>query len=84
MIRHPRRATDSAQERARGLLKVLGYRLRHASQSPFDGYVYSTMFSNNQLGYASGLAWTMLLLMLLTTLALFRSARYWVFYPEEN
>lgn len=37
VIRHPRRATDGAQERARGLLKVLGYRLRHPSRSPFDG-----------------------------------------------
>lgn len=37
VIRHPRRATDGAQERARSLLKVLGYRLRHPSRSPFDG-----------------------------------------------
>ncbi|MBY0400705.1 WS/DGAT domain-containing protein [Myxococcota bacterium] len=37
VIRHPRRASDGVQERARGLLKVLGYRLRHPSRSPFDG-----------------------------------------------
>ncbi|MFO0687690.1 MAG: wax ester/triacylglycerol synthase family O-acyltransferase [Myxococcota bacterium] len=37
VIRHPRRATDGAQERMRGLLKAMGYRLRHPSRSPFDG-----------------------------------------------
>lgn len=37
VIRHPKRASEGAQERAKRLLRMLGYRLRHASRSPFDG-----------------------------------------------
>jgi diacylglycerol O-acyltransferase len=37
LVRQPRRAAETAKEQARGLLRVLGYRLRHASRSPFDG-----------------------------------------------
>ncbi len=37
VLRHPGRAVDTVQHQARGLLRLLGYRLRHASQSPFDG-----------------------------------------------
>lgn len=37
IVRHPRRATEGVRERLRGVLQAMGYRLRHASRSPFDG-----------------------------------------------
>ena len=37
LARQPRLAVQTAKDQARGLLRVLGYRLRHASRSPFDG-----------------------------------------------
>ncbi len=37
LVRQPRRAVTTAKDQARGLLQMLGYRLRHASRSPFDG-----------------------------------------------
>lgn len=37
VVRHPRQAADRAGQRARSLLRALGYRLRHPSRSPFDG-----------------------------------------------
>jgi len=37
VLRHPRRATEGVQKQIRGVLRALGYRLRHASRSPFDG-----------------------------------------------
>lgn len=39
VIRHPQRAVNRAGERARGVLRALGYRLRHPSRSPFDGEI---------------------------------------------
>lgn len=37
VFRHPKRAIDGLQQRGREVLRVMGYRLRHASTSPFDG-----------------------------------------------
>jgi len=37
VLRHPRRASEGVQHQIRGVLRMLGYRLRHASRSPFDG-----------------------------------------------
>lgn len=37
LLRQPRLAAATAKDQARALLRVLGYRLRHASRSPFDG-----------------------------------------------
>lgn len=53
-------------------------------QSAFDDYIYNVMFRQNQLGYASSLAWVMFVIMLLVTIILFRTARHWVYYPEDN
>lgn len=53
-------------------------------QSPFDYYIYTVMFQELQMGYAASLAWLMFLVMLLTTIGLFVTARYWVFYPGED
>lgn len=49
-----------------------------------DGYVYWMMFSELDLGYASALAWVMFIVTMVITIALFRSARRWVYYPEES
>ena len=53
-------------------------------QSPFDFYIGEVMFTNHQLGYAASLAWMMFLIMLATTIALFATARYWVYYPDGD
>jgi multiple sugar transport system permease protein len=54
------------------------------SLSPMESYINYQMFSLTNLGYASALAWVMFIVVLLITLAIFRSARYWVHFPEEQ
>jgi multiple sugar transport system permease protein len=49
-----------------------------------DGYIYATMFSQLDMGYASALAWVMFIVTMTITIILFRSARRWVYYPEES
>jgi multiple sugar transport system permease protein len=36
------------------------------------------------MGYASALAWVLLLIILLLTLILFRTARWWVYYDNRG
>lgn len=43
-------------------------------------YLYRTAFSDNELGYASALAWVLFVIIMLMTYLLFRSARHWVYY----
>lgn len=52
-------------------------------QSGFDSYIYQVMFQQRELGYAASLSWLIFIVMLLTTIGLFASARRWVYYPEE-
>ena len=54
------------------------------SLSPMESYITYQMFSFMNLGYASALAWIMFILVMVITVLLFRSARYWVHFPEEN
>jgi multiple sugar transport system permease protein len=54
------------------------------SISPMENYITYQMFSFTNLGYASALAWVMFILVMLVTILLFRSARYWVHFPEES
>jgi len=54
------------------------------SLSPMESYITQVMFSSLNLGYASALAWVMFILVMAVTLLLFRSARYWVHFPQEN
>jgi multiple sugar transport system permease protein len=42
------------------------------------------MFSQTDLGYASALAWVTFAVMMVITVALFRSSRRWVYFPEED
>jgi multiple sugar transport system permease protein len=54
------------------------------SLSPMESYISSQMFTAMNLGYASALAWIMFILVMVITIMLFRSARYWVHFPEET
>ncbi len=54
------------------------------SLSPMEGYINDTMFSRADLGYASALAWITFGMMMTITILLFRSARRWVYFPEED
>ncbi|MBN2084697.1 MAG: sugar ABC transporter permease [Anaerolineales bacterium] len=54
------------------------------SLSPMESYINAQMFSYSKLGYASALAWIMFIVVMVITLAVFRSAKYWVHFPEEE
>jgi multiple sugar transport system permease protein len=54
------------------------------SLSPMENYINYQMFSLSNLGYASALAWLMLAVVITIVLAVFYSARYWVYFPEEG
>ncbi len=47
-------------------------------------YLYQRGFADFQMGYASALAWALLVALALVTALLFWSARYWVFYGEDS
>lgn len=52
--------------------------------SPYDGYLSFQMFNRLDLGYAATLAWVFFVLVIVVTVALFRSSRHWVFYADEE
>jgi ABC-type sugar transport system permease subunit len=54
------------------------------SLSPMESYINETMFRQTELGYASALAWVTFAVMMTLTLLLFRSAKRWVYFPEEE
>lgn len=54
------------------------------SLSPMESYINTTMFNQADLGYASALAWVTFAVMMTLTVLLFRSARRWVYFPEED
>lgn len=54
------------------------------SLSPMEGYINQTMFVEANLGYASALAWVTFAVMMTLTILLFRSAKRWVYFPEED
>jgi ABC-type sugar transport system permease subunit len=54
------------------------------SLSPMEGYINSIMFNKADLGYASALAWVTFAVMMTLTILLFRSAKRWVYFPEED
>jgi multiple sugar transport system permease protein len=54
------------------------------SLSPMEAYITYQMFSFSNLGYASALAWIMFILVMVITVILFRTSRYWVHFPEER
>jgi ABC-type sugar transport system permease subunit len=54
------------------------------SLSPMESYINYQMFTLGDLGYASALTWIMFIVVMAIALAFFRSARYWVYFPEEE
>lgn len=46
-------------------------------------YLYRVAFEYSQMGYASAMAWILFLIILVCTLAIFRSAASWVYYEGE-
>ena len=55
------------------------------SLSPMETYISNQLFSGSyNLGYASALAWVMFIVVMLITLVLFFSTRFWVHFPEED
>jgi ABC-type sugar transport system permease subunit len=58
---------------------VLGFSL-----SPMEGYINTVMYTQGNLGYASALAWATFAVMMTITVLLFRSAKHWVYFPEEE
>ncbi len=47
-------------------------------------YLYDRAFARLQMGYASSLAWIMLVIIAVFTALIFASSRYWVFYENEG
>ena len=43
-------------------------------------YLFVTAFQNLKMGYASAMAWVLMLAILVVTLSVFRTQRRWVFY----
>jgi multiple sugar transport system permease protein len=52
--------------------------------SPYDGYLSFHMFNRLDLGYAATLAWIFFVLVIVATVILFRTSRYWVFYADAE
>lgn len=50
----------------------------------YNLYLYKTFFGNQNMSYGSTLAWLLFLVILVFTILLFWSARYWVYYASEN
>jgi multiple sugar transport system permease protein len=54
------------------------------SYSPYDGYVSYMLFDKLDLGYAASLAWFFFIIVMFVVVALFSSARRWVYYPDRD
>ncbi|OXM83310.1 carbohydrate ABC transporter permease [Paenibacillus rigui] len=47
-------------------------------------YLYERAFSKFQMGYASALAWILLVIIAVVTAIIFATSRYWVFYETQG
>ena len=50
----------------------------------YNLYLYKTFFVFQNMAYGATLAWVLFIVILLTTIVLFSTARYWVYYASEN
>jgi len=50
----------------------------------FNVYLYQTFFTFQDMSFGATLAWFLFIIILVVTLALFWSARYWVYYAGET
>jgi multiple sugar transport system permease protein len=47
-------------------------------------HTYNQIFINQRFGYGSALLWLLFMIILLLTLLIFRTSRYWVYYEVEQ
>jgi multiple sugar transport system permease protein len=52
--------------------------------SSFDNYIYFILFRTFRVGNASALAWFFFVMVLIFVLFLFKSAKYWVYFPDQE
>jgi multiple sugar transport system permease protein len=50
----------------------------------YNLYLYRTFFTYQNMGYGSSMAWFLFLVILLVTIVLFSTAKYWVYYAGES
>lgn len=50
----------------------------------YNLYLYKTFFTYQNMAYGATMAWFLFLIVLLVTLVLFRTSRYWVYYAAES
>jgi multiple sugar transport system permease protein len=50
----------------------------------YNLYLYKTFFVFQNMSYGSALAWVLFIIILVITLILFTTAKYWVYYAGEN
>ena len=50
----------------------------------YNLYLYKTFFTYQNMSYGSALAWFLFLVILLVTIVLFGTAKYWVYYAAER
>ena len=50
----------------------------------YNLYLYKTFFTYQDMSYGSTLAWFLFIVILLVTIVLFGTARYWVYYAGES
>lgn len=46
-------------------------------------YLYNTAFSYMKFGYASALAWILFVILIVISLIIFKTSKFWVFYRED-
>ncbi|MEZ0397276.1 MAG: sugar ABC transporter permease [Anaerolineales bacterium] len=50
----------------------------------YNLYLYKQFFTNQNMSYGSTLAWLLFVVILIVTIVLFSTARFWVYYASEN
>jgi len=50
----------------------------------YNLYLYKTFFTFQNMGYGSTLAWGLFALILIVTISLFATAKYWVYYANDG
>ncbi|CAG0927169.1 Lactose transport system permease protein LacF [Thermoflexales bacterium] len=50
----------------------------------FNLYLYKTFFAYGNMGYGASLAWLLFAVILVATVILFKSQKYWVYYAGES
>ncbi|MEW4371361.1 carbohydrate ABC transporter permease [Paenibacillus kandeliae] len=69
---------------------VPAYIISKGEGGPLDGtmlyslYLFRQAFMFNNMGYASAMAWVMLIFIGVLTLILFKTSKFWVFYESEG